>query len=200
MSHARQFCESTSPFQVNCCFCVFILEFTECAVTLSKKVMLITHYCVSTFMRQAGGTRSVVLGLKNRLGIILSWAQAKLSAALFIKQHNALQRLFINVYNRAWDGKLCVLEMASIITLVFFSDKTLLAFSKKTLANPHNLLSYDKPSLIPLYSHLTQGSQSHACILLMFIRLVFPKSNPSGSMYHNYDLFWNLSAVLDVSL
>lgn len=68
MSHARQFCESTSPFQVNCCFCVFILEFTECAVTLSKKVMLITHYCVSTFMRQAGGTRSVVLGLKKQTG------------------------------------------------------------------------------------------------------------------------------------
>lgn len=52
--HARQICESLSPFQVNCCFCVFILGFTECVVTLSKKVTLITHYCVSTFMRQAG--------------------------------------------------------------------------------------------------------------------------------------------------
>lgn len=68
MSHARQICESLSPFQVSCCSCVFILEFTECVVTLSKKVMLITNYCVSTFMRQAGGTRSVVLGLKKQTG------------------------------------------------------------------------------------------------------------------------------------
>lgn len=35
-------------------FVFFILGFTECVVTLSKKVTLITHYCVSTFMRQAG--------------------------------------------------------------------------------------------------------------------------------------------------